>query len=166
MDINRVLIEQNIDRDKQIHGIFASLFILQNRLQTIFDKLDPNITIKQLMMLIIIKLSEPNQTFTHYAKILGCSRQNIKKLVTSLENKNFIEIKTDDLDKRKNYLLLTDTAEKYFNEFSLLHSEQLNLLFSNYSDEEVALFYSMIAKLYSGVENMETGLWKKIEKWI
>jgi MarR family transcriptional repressor of emrRAB len=42
-------------RDNQQRAIFASLFILGNRLQTSFDKVDPVITVKQFMVLIMVK---------------------------------------------------------------------------------------------------------------
>ncbi|MBC1991092.1 MarR family transcriptional regulator, partial [Listeria seeligeri] len=80
-------------RDNQVRGIFASIFILQNRLQTVFDKADEYLTLKQFMLLTMIRFSHDEKTtFTHLGNLLGSSRQNAKKLALSLEKKGFIRI--------------------------------------------------------------------------
>ena len=58
-------------RDNQQRAIFASLFILGNRLQTSFDKVDPVITVKQFMVLIMVK-QVPGMFKTKYQKAGGC----------------------------------------------------------------------------------------------
>lgn len=88
MSIERLTQTFREGRDNQQRAIFASLFILGNRLQTSFDKVDPFVTIKQFMVLIMIKQA-PGQTLdlTSCGELLGCSRQNVKKLAVALEKR-------------------------------------------------------------------------------
>ncbi|MFY9282774.1 MAG: MarR family transcriptional regulator [Miniphocaeibacter sp.] len=155
MDIKKAFINRDKNREERMYGIFASLFIFQNRLQTLFDNFDSSITLKQFMLLILIKMSKPNETFTNYGKMLGCSRQNIKKLVNLLEKNYYIELRIDDLDKRKSSIKITKKTEDFFINNSDLHLEKLDLLFKDYTDEEIKQFYAMMGKLYDGIERLE-----------
>ena len=64
--------------------IFASLFLLANKLQTVGDRWDETITFKQWLLLIIIQFKESYPTLTETAELIGTSRQNIKQLVLKL----------------------------------------------------------------------------------
>ncbi|KRN06650.1 hypothetical protein FD15_GL000200 [Liquorilactobacillus sucicola DSM 21376 = JCM 15457] len=139
----------------EIRGIFASIFILQNRLQIIFDNNSEMLTLKQFMLLTMIKHTDKNTTLTHLGKLLGSSRQNIKKLAISLEKKGFITIKQEVGNKRNTALALTEKAKKYSTAVAELHTAKLNEIFSDYTQEEIHLFYKMITKLYTGVERQE-----------
>ncbi len=69
------------DRKK---AIFSTLFIAGNKLQTLFDNHIPEISLKQFMLLSVVRQSEEPLTFTQLGNLLGCSRQNIKKLADVL----------------------------------------------------------------------------------
>lgn len=155
MEINHMIKEFAGKRENEIRGIFSSISILQNRLQTIFDKTDEVLTLKQFMLLTMIKYSDNKTTLTHLGTLLGSSRQNIKKLATSLEEKGFITISHEVDNKKNTSLSLTQKAEDYAHKISALHTEKLNAIFSDYSDEEIHLFYGLITKLYAGVEREE-----------
>ena len=78
--------------ENQRKAIFSSLFIAANKLQTLFDNHIPQVSLKQFMLLSIVRQSKKPLTFTRLGNILGCSRQNIKKLAEILEKKGFISI--------------------------------------------------------------------------
>ncbi|MGG5369181.1 MarR family winged helix-turn-helix transcriptional regulator [Enterococcus sp. AZ196] len=143
-------------RDKQQRAIFASLFILSNRLQTSFDKVDPFITMKQFMVLVMIKQA-PDKTLdlTSCGELLGCSRQNIKKLAIVLESKKLIMISRNSNDRRRTNLALTAKGEEYFQSVAQLHSKALGIIFEEYTDQELELFFSIFMKLYDGTEKLE-----------
>lgn len=142
--------------DKQQRAIFASLFILGNRLQTSFDKVDPLITMKQFMVMIMIKQApEKVLDLTTCGELLGSSRQNAKKLAAALESKRLINISRNSDDRRKTDLSLTFKGEEYFQTVAPLHNQALHAIFENYSDEELELFFSIFMKLYDGAEKLE-----------
>lgn len=142
-------------REKEQRGIFASIFILQNRLQTIFDKTDEHLTLKQFMLLTMINFSNEKTTYTSLGRLLGSSRQNVKKLAISLEKKEFIIINHEPENKRNTSLQMTQKAYDYLDIVLDTHSQKLNQIFADYTEEEIHFFYKMITKLYSGVEREE-----------
>ena len=58
--------------ENQCKAIFASVFIVGNRLQTIFDNNIPEISLKQFMLLIMIRQSEESLTFNRQGKHFCC----------------------------------------------------------------------------------------------
>lgn len=156
MDIESLTEAHKEGRDNQQRAIFASLFIIGNRLQTSFDKVDPTVTMKQFMVLIMIKQSSRKRIdLTDCGELLGCSRQNVKKLASALEKKGLITISRNTKDKRKLDLAMTEKGEHYFQSVATLHSQALRAIFEGYSDEEMHDFFTTFMKLYEGVERLE-----------
>ena len=155
MEINHMIQEFEGKRENEIRGIFSSIIILQNRLQTIFDNANEDLTLKQFMLLTMIQYSDENTTFTHLGNLLGSSRQNVKKLATSLEEKGFIKIKQEASNKRNTSLEMTDKAYIYVDSINDSHTEKLSFIFNDYTEEEIHLFYALITRLYGGVEKEE-----------
>jgi DNA-binding MarR family transcriptional regulator len=155
MEINELIERYAGERSKEVRGIFASIFILQNRLQTLFDNVNPELTLKQFMLIAMIKQAGEKTTFTHLGKLLGSSRQNVKKLATSLEEKGFLTIELEAENKRNTSLVLTEKAAIYTRDIAALHEENLGELFQDYSAEEIHLFYQLMMKLYAGVAEAE-----------
>lgn len=59
---------------RQGRAVFSMLFILTNRLQTLFDSRIPDVTLKQFMLLSILHQAGTPQTLTELGVLLGCSR--------------------------------------------------------------------------------------------
>ncbi|QEA58201.1 MarR family transcriptional regulator [Leuconostoc koreense] len=155
MDIKDMIQNFSGTREKEIRGIFASIIILQNRLQTIFDKSDDFLTLKQFMLLTMIIYSDDKTTFTRLGELIGSSRQNVKNLAKCLEEKGFIIIEHEAKNKRNTEIKLTLKAKKYSVIISEMHQKKLNSIFSDYTDEEIQTFYKIIMKLYGGVTRTE-----------
>lgn len=64
------------------------LFILTNKLQTLFDSRIPDVTLKQFMLLSLLHQADEPQTLTQLGDLLGCSRQNVKKLAQGLQGRD------------------------------------------------------------------------------
>lgn len=156
MDINHLIEAFSKTRDSQQRAIFSSLFILGNRLQTSFDKVDPVVTLKQFMVLTMVKNGpEEGLTLTQVGELLGSSRQTAKKLALSLTKKELVSIQQSPQDNRKTLLTITAAGRKYFAKVAALHNEALNQLFEDYTDEEIAQFFAIFMKLYKGAERLE-----------
>lgn len=146
--------------ENQRKAIFSSLFIVGNKLQTIFDNHIPQISLKQFMLLSIVRQSREPLTFTQLGNILGCSRQNIKKLAEILEKKGFVIMRKSPHDTRAMCICPTDKVNDFFeNDFSK-YQEELQYLFEVYTDEEIKTLFILLSKMYAGIENLE----KKIER--
>lgn len=141
--------------ENQRKAIFSNLFIAGNRLQTIFDNNIPQISLKQFMLLSIVRQSKEPLTFTQLGSILGCSRQNIKKLAEILEKKGFVIIRHSPDDTRAMCICPTEKVNDYFENDFLKYQEELKYLFEVYTEEEIETLFVLLLKLYAGIENLE-----------
>ena len=129
MNFNDLIAKFSNTAENQQKAIFSTLFIAGNKLQTLFDK--------------------------HIPEILGCSRQNIKKLADVLMKKGFITIQRSPLDTRAMCICPTDRVNNYFqNDFSKYQGE-LKYLFEVYTDKEIETLFILLSKLYTGIEHLE-----------
>lgn len=158
MEIKDLIKKFSDSREKKIKAIFSSLFIAGNRLQTIFDHDVPDISLKQFMLLIMVRQSREQLTFTQLGKLLGCSRQNIKKLAYSLEKKEYVTIKQNEKDSRAAYIYPTKKMNDYFDSIFISYQNKLGYLFEIYSDDEIEQFFQLMMKLYNGIEHFERKL--------
>lgn len=141
--------------ENQRKAIFSTLFIAGNRLQTLFDNHIPEMSLKQFMLLSLARQSEESLTFTQLGNLLGCSRQNVKKLADVLRKKGFVTIRQSPHDSRAMCVCPTEKAEDYFrNDFSP-YEEELGCLFGDYTDEELEALFRLLTRLYSGIDNLE-----------
>lgn len=141
--------------ENQTKAIFNSLFIAGNKLQTLFDNHIPEISLKQFMLLSLIRHSKEPFTFTQLGGLLGCSRQNIKKLASVLEKKGFVTIKQSPSDMRALCICPCPKLENYFENVFSNYQKELSFLFSVYTEEEIQTFFTLFMKLYTGIECLE-----------
>ena len=155
MEINDLITRFSSTTENQRKAIFSTLFIAGNKLQTLFDNHIPEVSLKQFMLLSIVRQSKEQLTFTQLGNILGCSRQNIKKLAEILVNKGFITIQPSPYDTRAMCICPTKKVNDYFeNDFSK-YQEELEFLFEVYTDQEIERLYTLLSKLYAGIENLD-----------
>ncbi|MCI8801167.1 MAG: MarR family transcriptional regulator [Lachnospiraceae bacterium] len=150
--------------EKQRKAIFSTLFIAGNKLQTLFDNRIPEVSLKQFMLLSIVRQSKEPLTFTQLGNLLGCSRQNIKKLADVLMRKGFVIIQQSPRDTRALSIRPTENCNGYFeNEFSE-YQEELKYLFEVYTDQEIETLFILLSKLYTGIDNLEKRVARKSRK--
>lgn len=136
-------------------GIFSTLFIAGNKLQTLFDSRIPEVSLKQFMLLSIVRQSKEPLTYTELGNLLGCSRQNIKKLADILSKKGFISVQQNPRDSRAICLFPTERTHAYFHGEFARYREDLKYLFEVYTDDEIETLFTLLAKLYKGIDNLE-----------
>ncbi len=141
--------------ENQRKAIFSTLFIAGNKLQTLFDNHIPEISLKQFMLLSIVRQSKKQLTFTQLGNLLGCSRQNIKKLANVLGKKGFITIQQSPVDTRAMCICPTEKVNDYFKNDFFRYQEELKYLFEVYTDEEIETLFMLLSKLYAGIDNLE-----------
>ncbi len=141
--------------ENQRKAIFSTLFIAGNKLQTLFDNHIPEMSLKQFMLLSIVRQSKETLTFTQLGNLLGCSRQNIKKLADVLMKKGFITIQQSPHDTRAVCICPTEKVNDYFVNDFFKYQEELKYLFEVYTDKEIETLFTLLSKLYAGIENLE-----------
>lgn len=155
MELEKIIEEYAKDDLHRKQGIFASMFILQNRLQTACDKLDPELTMKQWLLLAMAETHEGAATLTEIGQMMGCSRQNVKKIALTLEKKGFIRLEKKEGDSRALCLLQDEHMKEYAQRVGTMQQEVLTLLFEDFSKEEIEALYQGVIKLYAGISKIE-----------
>lgn len=161
MKLDDLIARFSTTKENQRKAVFSTLFIAGNRLQTLFDNHIPEISLKQFMLLSIVRQSKEQQTFTQLGKLLGCSRQNIKKLANTLMKKGFITIQQSPYDTRALCICPTEKVENYFQNDFAKYQDELKYLFEVYTDEEIETLFILLSKLYTGIDHLEMRIAKE-----
>ena len=133
--------------------IFGCIFLFANKLQTIGDRFDKDITMKQWLLIICILNSEGSSpTLSEAAEFMGCSRQNVKKLALSLESKGLITISTNS--KSVN-LTLTKKSNTFFEKRKNAEDAFIDNLFKDLTKTDVFNLYSCFSKLLNTITEMD-----------
>lgn len=155
MELQELIQRFSKTREQQEKAIFSTLFILGNRLQTIFDERIPDITLKQFMLLSLIRQADTQMTFTQLGSMMGCSRQNIKKLAAVLERNGYVTIKKNIADVRAATIVPTPKMYDFFDMIFVNYQKELTYVFEYYSNEELQQLFQLFMRLYEGVECLE-----------
>lgn len=140
------------DRKHMEQMIFASIFIHQNKMQTACDKLDSEITMKQWLLLAVVSTFDTPMSLSQIGEIMGCSRQNVKKLANSLQKKGYIKYESDN---RSTFILVEDKMKEYIAKVGDIQENVLKILFEDFSNEEIKQYFNLVTKLYSSIEKVE-----------
>lgn len=153
MKMNELFETYNCDTQHRMQAIFSSIFVLENRMQTTGEKLQTQISMKQWLLLTMTACCPEPRTLTNIGNLMGCSRQNVKKLVSALEKKGFVRLLSGE--NNSVCIELMDKANQYAKEQGERNSQSLKLLFADFSEEEIELLFHLYAKLYLGMEQFE-----------
>ena len=138
------------------YALFGLFFAFHNRLQAAGDSFYEEITCKQFFLLACMNLyQEETPTANELAKTMGCSRQNVKEILNSLEKKQLIRLETDSTDKRKKRVYLTEQAQLMGAKYQQRETDFLKYLYEGVSEEEVDSAYNIISKLEDNLKRME-----------
>lgn len=140
-------------KNEKEQALFASFFVVQNRLQTSCEKIQTEVSMKQWHLLAMTSACQKPKTLTNVAKLMGCSRQNVKKLAKSLVKKGFVNL----LNGPNNSVIIkiTEKANDYLKAMQGQQLKVLSHLFSMFSESEIDSFFTMQNKLLDGLEKVE-----------
>ena len=156
MRIEELMNDYNTDRLTRMQTLFTSIFVIQNRIQNAGKKIQKELSMKQWLLLTIISVCPKPHTLSNIGRMMGCSRQNIKKLVNSLELKGYVIV--EEGSNNSLCVELTSKVNEYLMEIGNKQIEFLNTLFKDFSDKEIELFFNMFNNLYKGLNALENNI--------
>jgi len=155
MTLNDLITQFSTTTENQAKAIFSTLFIACNRLQTLFDQHIPEVSLKQFMLLSIAHQSAEPLTLTQLGAMLGCSRQNIRKLADALAQKGFVTIQPSPHDARALTIFPTEKAREYYQTVFPPYQAELQYLFEVYTPQEIETLFTLLSRLYAGIDHLE-----------
>lgn len=144
---------QRMDHKYALFGLF---FAFHNRLQAVGDSFYDEITCKQFFLLACMNLYQDEApTANELAKTMGCSRQNVKEILNSLEKKQLVCLEIDSKDKRKKRVYLTEQAWLMSDKYREKETNFLKYLYEGVTEKEVEDAYNVISKIEDNLKRME-----------
>ena len=140
---------ENIDF-KEIPPSFFLIGLINefnNRFQTAGDEFFSEISWKQCFTLNCIVFFKEPPTIKELSEFIGSSRQNTKQLLKKLEKVDFINMRADAKDKRKQRIILTKKAKDFLKKYDKDSFNFMEFLFSEISEEDTETAIEIITKL-------------------
>ncbi len=151
--MNALEVFQMMDHKYALFGLF---FAFHNRLQAVGDSFYEEITCKQFFLLACMNLFQDEApTANDLAKTMGCTRQNVKEILNSLEKKQLIRLEADEEDKRKRRVYLTENALQMSDKYREKEIQFMKYLFEGVSDDEVDNVYKTLSKIEDNLKEIK-----------
>ena len=149
MKIREVIKNEKVN----FNGIEASYFLLgllsafENRFQAVADKTMEEISWKQFFAIICINLCKEKPTINELAEIMGSSHQNVKQILLKLDKKGFVNIVTDEKDKRKQRIELTKYCIEFCEKNQETSSHIMKKMFTGIPEEQLQVTIQTIIQI-------------------
>lgn len=146
-------LEMQLDSMQKKRLIFSELFILQNKIQTKFDKILGDITSKQFIILAIVNSFPYPPSLTEVAKHAGCSRQNVKKVVAVLEKKGYVSLMSEKETRAVRIVL----EQKFFDFYAIFMQKSgtgLEDLFHGMNETEIDRLFSSLHLVEENIDRL------------
>lgn len=130
--------------------IYITIFSLTNKLQIKGDGYYEHLTSRQVMTLVaILHLPENETTINNIARILGTTKQSMKRVLSIIENKGYIISVPSQLDKRAINIKITEMGKQIIKECGENSIRFLADISKKLSMEEMEMLWTLLKKLYS-----------------
>lgn len=135
-----------------IREIFARMFLITRKWEILFNRDNPDLTLKQLMCLIVINNGfEIDPSIKEVSVELSTSHQNVKALVLQLERKGFVNLYKDAFDKRITRVKVSEEKIAFWKAKNKKDDESLMNLFDGIDESALKITLDTITKLDENV---------------
>ena len=141
-------------------GMEASFFLLgvlsafDNRYQAKADSFFEDISWKQFFVIICINLCKNPPTIKELAEITGSSHQNVKQILIKLEKKGYIQTLSDETDKRKQRIVLTEKTRTFCESHDEESEKIVHGIFAGINPQEIAITIKTILQMEKNLEDI------------
>lgn len=136
--------------------LFASIFLLSNKLQALGDIYLKEITLKQWLLLVSISALEKKPiSVTELAAYIGSSRQNVRKMLEALASKGYVTLTQNTQDKRNLSVALTARTLDFFERFDTKGDVFLARLYDGLSTAQLKDGRITFEMLFENIERMK-----------
>ncbi|OUC02598.1 MarR family transcriptional regulator [Bacillus thuringiensis serovar medellin] len=144
-----------MDYSKEIRDLFfmqqsyATLFSVLNKIQIRGDEYFESLTSRQFMTIVaILHLPEDETTLNNIAKKLGTSKQNVNRLVNSIEKKGYLITQPSKRDRRAINVKITKSGMLAMEECGEKSMYFMAEIFKEFTTEDLETLWSLLKKIY------------------
>lgn len=144
----------------RFEGMDAPFFLIgllsafDNRYQAKADSFFEEISWKQFFAIICINLCKESPTIKELAEIMGSSHQNVKQILNKLESKDYVQMVTDEEDKRKQRIILTDKTRAFCAEHDEGGQKIVGKIFEGVGAGDIATVIRTILQMEKNLEEV------------
>lgn len=141
-------------------GIEASFFLLgllsafDNRYQAKADSFFEDISWKQFFAIICIQLCKEPPAIRELAEVMGSSHQNVKQILNKLEKKGYVQTLSDETDKRKQRIVLTEKTRTFCEEHDEESQRMVGKMFAGIEPQEIAITIKTIMQMEKNLKEL------------
>lgn len=133
-----------MSRIKQIHGRILNNLI-SNREITAFNAEQGRI--------LHVLWENDNISIKELSARTGLAINTLTTMLERMQGKNLIEKRTDEKDKRKTIIILTDYAKFLKKEYDVISEEIISVFYKNFSHNEIMEFEEYLKRILDNLEN-------------
>ena len=133
-----------MSRIKQIHGRILNNLI-SNREITAFNA-------EQGRILHVLWKND-NISIKELSAQTGLAINTLTTMLERMQGKNLIEKRTDEKEKRKTIIILTDYAKSLKKEYDVISEEIISVFYKNFSHNEIMEFEEYLKRILNNLEN-------------
>lgn len=128
--------------------ILRRVMELANQLQVKGDTLYEEMSSKQYYLLYYVdSFGATPPTLRELAEAMGTSHQNTRQLVSKLEDKGYLKVFPDALDRRKTRISLTEKYIALWEKYQQRQTQYTEALFEDLSKEELTALLTDLEKI-------------------
>jgi|GEM_PF-2639232 len=133
--------------DSDLNFVVGATPMFANRLQTVASRVTGDVTFKQWLVLLIIRDMPEGSSATEIAQQHGSTRQNVIKILSELSRQGYVNITTDDSDKRSYAVFLTQKSREEMGRISVAGEEFVLAIFEGIDRSDIAATRRVIMQL-------------------
>ena len=127
--------------------LLGLLSTFDNRYQAAADTFFKEITWKQFFAIICINICKEAPTINDLSDVMGSSHQNVKQILIKLEKKDYIKMVTDEKDKRKQRIYLTDKCREFSEKNDPQSRKIVDCIFKGIDENSLIITIQTIMKM-------------------
>lgn len=156
MDFNQVIQHENVDFTgmEEPYFLLGLLSAFDNRFQAVADRMMQEVSWKQFFSIICTNMCKESPTIKELAEIMGSSHQNVKQILLKLERKGFVNITTDEQDKRKQRVVLTQKCMEFCAANDEKSMQALTAMFEGISREQLQITIQTIMQMEDNLKKL------------
>ncbi|MBP0956238.1 MAG: winged helix DNA-binding protein [Oscillospiraceae bacterium] len=135
--------------------LFSGVFVQENRLHAIMDRYLKEMTCKQWLVMVVADAYDVPPDLSTLAKMLGCTRQNIKKLAVSLEKAGYVVLEPSKKDGRSLCVWITEKGKKIIENSKKMEEKVHRSLFRDFTEREIEEYFCLSGKMMNGLGYLE-----------
>lgn len=135
--------------------MFGLMFVLGNKLQVIGDSFYEEITSKQWFVLVMLNVLEGTPTLSELSDSMGSSHQNVKQLVLKLQEKGYVQLFSDEVDRRKTRIRMTKACEELAQKYNEREGQFMKLLYQGIDKEKIKITIETLLQFETNLEGLK-----------